>query len=82
MDLDKQRNTVTAYTRGVRGFTLLISPEQFDFTQPITVVVNGITAFDGMVEPNVATLLRWVAADQDRTAMYGAELDIGVPAAP
>lgn len=82
VELDQQRNTVTAYTRGVRGFTLLISPEQFDFTQPITVAVNGVTAFDGMVEPDVATLLRWVATDQDRTAMYGAELDIEVPAAP
>ena len=82
VELDQQRNTVTAYTRGVRRFTLLISPEQFDFTQPITVVVNGVTAFDGMVEPDVATLLRRVATDQDRTAMYGAELAIEVPAAP
>ncbi len=82
VELDQRRNTVTAYTRGVRRFTLLISPEQFDFTQPITVTVNGITAFDGMVEPDIGALLRWVAIDQDRTAMYGAELDIEVPAAP
>ncbi len=82
VELDQQRNTVMAYTRGVRRFTLLISPEQFDFTEPISVVVNGVTAFAGMVEPDVATLLRWVATDQDRTAMYGAELDIEVPAAP
>lgn len=82
VELDQQSNTVMAYTRGVRRFTLLISPEQFDFTEPISVVVNGVTAFAGMVEPDVATLLRWVATDQDRTAMYGAELDIKVPAAP
>ncbi len=82
VELDQRRNTVTAYTRGVRRFRLLISPEQFDFTQPITVVVNGTTAFDGTVEPDVGALLRWVAIDQDRTAMYGAELDIEVPEAP
>ena len=81
VELDQRRNTVTAYTRGVRRFTLLISPEQFDFTQPLTVVVNGVTAFDGPVEPDIAALLQWVAIDQDRTAMYGAELDIEVPAA-
>jgi predicted esterase len=81
VELDQRGNTVTAYTRGVRRFTLLISPEQFDFTQPITVVVNGVTAFDGMVEPDIAALLRWVATDRDRTAMYGAEVDIVVPAA-
>ena len=82
VELDQRSNAVTAYTRGVRRFTLLISPEQFDFTQPLTVSVNGVTAFDGMVEPDIATLLRWAAIDQDRTAMYGAELDIEVPAAP
>ena len=82
VELDQRGNTVTAYTRGVRRFKLLISPEQFDFTQPITVAVNGVTAFDGVVEPDIEALLRWVAIDQDRTAMYGAELDIEVPAAP
>ncbi len=79
VELDQRGNTVTAYTRGVRRFTLLISPEQFDFTQPIAVAVNDVTVFDGMVEPDIAVLLRWVAVDQDRTAMYGAELDIAVP---
>ena len=79
VELDQRGNSVTANTRGVRRFTLLLSPEQFDFTLPITVVANGVTVFDGMVEPDVATLLRWVATDQDRTAMYGAELDIEVP---
>lgn len=82
VELEQRRNTVTAFTRGVRRFTLLISPEQFDFTQPITVIVNGVTAFDGRVEPDVATLLRWAAADQDRTALYGAALEIEAPAAP
>ena len=81
VELDQRRNAVTAYTRGVRRFRLLISPEQFDFTQPITVTVNGVTAFDGMVEPDIAALLRWAAVDQDRTAMFGAELDIDVPPA-
>ena len=82
VELDQQRNAVTAYTRGVSRFTLLISPEQFDFTQPISVAVNGVTVFDGMVEPDIEELLHWAAIDQDRTAMYGAELDIEVPAAP
>ena len=82
VELDQRGNAVTAYTRGVRRFKLLISPEQFDFTRPVTVAVNGVTAFDGLVEPDVEALLRWMAIDQDRTAMYGAELDIEVPAAP
>ncbi|MXY26383.1 MAG: PDZ domain-containing protein [Acidobacteria bacterium] len=82
VELDQRGNRVNVYTRGVRRFTLLLSPEQFDFTQPIMVSVNGVTAFDGMVEPDVEALLRWAAIDQDRTAMFGAELPIDVPPAP
>ena len=82
VEIDQRRNQITAYTRGVRRFTLLLSPEQFDFTQPITVVTNGVTSFEGMVEPDVAALLRWAAIDQDRTAMFGAELEIEVRPAP
>ncbi len=82
VEIDQQRNLVTVRTRGVRRFTLLLSPEQFDFTQPVTVVTNGVTVFEEMVEPEIETLLRWVAIDQDRTAMYGAELEIEVRAEP
>jgi len=80
VELEQQRNQVTASTRGVTRFTLLLSPDQFDFTQPITVVTNGVTVFDDVVEPDVEALLRWAAIDRDRTAMYGAELSIDVEA--
>ena len=82
VELDQQRNQVTASTRGVTRFTLLLSPDQFDFTQPVTVVTNGVTVFDDVVEPDVEALLRWAAIDQDRTAMFGAELSIAVEAQP
>ena len=81
VEIDQQRNRVEAYTRGVRRFTLLLSPEQFDFTQPITVETNGVTTFEGLVEPDIATLLRWAAIDQDRTMLFGAALEIEVPPA-
>lgn len=80
VELDQQDNRVTARTRGVTRFTLLLSPDQFDFTQPITVVTNDVTVFDDVVEPDVEVLLRWAAIDRDRTAMYGAELSIDLEA--
>ena len=82
VEVDQRQNHINVYTRGVRRFKLLLSPEQFDFTAPITVVTNGVTVFEGTVDPDVATLLRWAAIDQDRTAMFGAELDIDVQAEP
>ena len=76
VDLMRDGNTVRASARGVGAFTLLLSPDVFDFNRPITVVVDGKTAFSGMVQKSVATLMRWAARDNDRTMLYGAELKV------
>jgi hypothetical protein len=69
-------NTVRATTRGVAAFTVLASPDAFDFTQPVTVVADGRTVFSGRLVPSVGTLLKWAAVDNDRTMLYGAELSV------
>ena len=76
VDLVRRGNVVEASTAGVRAFTLLLSPSIFDFRRPITVVANGRTVFDELVEPSVATMLKWAARDNDRTMLFGAELKI------
>ena len=78
VDLTRHGNTVTASTHGVRRFTLLLSPEQFDFSQPIRVVTNGVVSHDGVVTPDVATPLRWAALDQGRSLLFSAELQTEV----
>ena len=76
VDLVRSGNTVTATTRGVAEFTLLISADVFDLAQPVKVVANGRTVFDGRVEPSLPTLLKWAAHDNDRTMLFAAELRI------
>ena len=76
VDLLRTGNTVDASTRGVAAFTLLLSPDKFDFRQPIKIVANGRTVFEGRVERSVKTLMKWAAQDNDRTMLYGAELKI------
>ena len=76
VDLTRSGNTVTATTRGVASFTLLLSPDQFDFASPVKVVANGRTVFDGKVEKQLRTLLKFAALDNDRTMLFGAELHI------
>ena len=76
VDLLRRGNTVEAATNGVTAFTLLLSPDVFDFAQPATVIANGTQVFHARVEPNVQTLLKWAAADNDRTMLYGAEVQI------
>jgi hypothetical protein len=56
-----------------------LSPDQFDFSRPVTVVVNGRPAFQGMAQKNIDTLLEWAARDNDRTMLFAAELPIEVP---
>jgi hypothetical protein len=78
VDLAREGNTVEATTKGVAAFTLLLSPDKFDFNQPVKVVANGRTVFNGRVERNVKTLMKWAARDNDRTMLYGAELKINL----
>ena len=78
VDLTREGNTVRATTRGVARFTLLVSPEQFDFDKPVKVIANGRTVFDGKVKKDLRTLLKWAAADNDRTMLFGAEIHVGV----
>lgn len=76
VDLARHGNVVEARTRGVKGFTLLLSPSKFDFARPVKVVANGRTVFEALVEPKVETLLKWAARDNDRMMVFGAELHI------
>jgi acetyl esterase/lipase len=76
VDLVRAGNTVTATTRGVAAFTLLLSPDQFDFGKPVKVVANGRTVFEGKVEKSLRTLLKFAAADNDRTMLFGAAIHV------
>jgi poly(3-hydroxybutyrate) depolymerase len=76
VDLTRSGNIVTAATRGVAAFTLLLSPDQFDFGKPVKVVANGRTVFEGKIEKNLRTLLTFAAADNDRTMLFGAEIRV------
>ena len=78
VDLVRSGNTITAQTRSVTAFTLLLSPDQFDFEKPITVVVNGKTVHNAKVTRDIHTLEKWAGIDHDRTMLFGAELKIKV----
>jgi hypothetical protein len=78
VDLTRDGSTIEATTNGVAAFTLLLSPDKFNFDQPIKVVANGRTVFDGRIDRNLKTLLKWAAHDNDRTMLYGAEVKIKV----
>ena len=61
------------------AFTLLLSPDRFDFNQPVKVIANGREVFNQRVERDVKTLLKWAERDNDRTMLYAAEINIKLP---
>jgi poly(3-hydroxybutyrate) depolymerase len=78
VDVTRTGNTFDAQTRGVKTFTLLLSPDAVEFAKPVKVVVNGRIAFDGTLAKDPAVLLKWAARDTDREVLYGAELTVEV----
>jgi|GEM_PF-1889396 predicted esterase len=78
VDATKDGNTVYVKTRGVKKYSLLLSPEHFDFSKPIRLFTNNTLSFEGLVEKDTKTLLKYNAIDNDRTMLYGAELVVTV----
>jgi poly(3-hydroxybutyrate) depolymerase len=76
VDLVRDGNTVTATTRAVEAFTLLLSPDAFDFSKPVKVVADGKTVFDGRVTKSLPALMKWAARDNDRTLLFAAEVAV------
>ena len=79
VDIARAGNSFVATSRGVRQFTLLLSPDAIDFAQPVKVTVNRRQVFEGTLQRDVAVLLKWAACDADRMRLYAAELKVQVP---
>ena len=79
VDIRRKGNQFDSVVRDVAAFSLLLSPEMIDFTRPVIVTVNGKPVFNAVVKRDPVTLMRWAARDNDRTALYEAELKITVP---
>lgn len=79
VDIRRHGNTFDAVVRDVAAFTLLLSPDAIDFSKPVVVTVNGKQVVSRAVAKDPVVLARWAARDNDRTALYAAELKVAVP---
>jgi hypothetical protein len=78
VDAARHGNVVELTTRGVAELTVLLSPDVFDFSQPIRVTANGHVVADAVQQPSLATLMKWAARDNDRTMLFAAELHLTI----
>lgn len=79
VDIRRTGNTFDAVVRDVAAFTLLLSPDAIDFSKPVIVTVNGKQVTSTTARKDPVVMARWAARDNDRTAIYAAELKISVP---
>lgn len=78
---------VTGTTKLVQGrgkpdeleLTLLLSPEMFDFEQPLKVTSEGKVLFEGEIRPSLWSLLVSVGRRNDRKQWFQGHVDVVVP---
>ena len=78
MSVERDGQRTVARTGRVRRYTLLLSPNEIDFSQPMEIETNGESSFHGIVRPELETLLRWAHTDCDRSMLFEVELEIVV----
>jgi predicted esterase len=73
------RNTFTVTSDRVVRYSLLLSSELVDFDQPVRVMTNGQTSFEGQVKPNARILLEEMRRRPDLQQPVLAAVEIRVP---
>jgi enterochelin esterase-like enzyme len=72
-------NKIVVNTNRIRRYTVLLNQELVDFSKSVVIETNGKISFEGMVEPNIETLLQGVRHRQDIHTLFPAKLTIDVP---
>lgn len=78
IDVHCTGNTITVNTINIKQYTLLLSPEQFDFEEEIQIYTNDKLSYIGKFEKNLDKLLKWYKKDLDRAMLFGNEITIKV----
>lgn len=76
IDVTATGNTIEVLTRNVTKYTLLLSAGQFDFSAPFKIITNNMLSFEGVLQPQVQSLLKWNQLDNDRTMLFAAEIEL------
>ena len=76
LKVNRRDNLFSVVARGVSRFTLLLNPEEVDFSRNLKVEINGKLRFDNLVAQSRETLLYWAVQDLDRSMLVTAELTL------
>ena len=71
-------NIIKVKTANITKYTLLLSPEQFNFNEEFQIYTNDELSFKGKLEKDIQVLLKWYSKDLDRTMLFGNKITIEV----
>lgn len=72
-------NYIDVTTTHVRRYTLFLNDVLVDFSRPLTVVTNGSVSFEGIIFPQLETLLREARRRHDPSLLFPAKLTLDTP---
>ena len=72
-------NTIVVNTVRVKRYTLFLNDALVDFSQLIVVKTNGVTSFEGLVNPSIETLLKETRQRTNTDLLFPAKLTINLP---
>lgn len=75
-------NRIEVKTDRVRQYTLFLNGDLVDLSQPVVITTDGQVSFEGVVTPQVDTLLRQARLRQDPGQLYPVQLTLSVPQRP
>ena len=76
IEAKREGNSVELRSAAVSRVALLLSPEVFDFGQPLKVTVNGRVVHDAKVERDTRFLLEQAHRDRDPSMLYAARVEL------
>jgi pimeloyl-ACP methyl ester carboxylesterase len=78
--VNRHYNTIMVATRNVARFTVWLHPRMVDVVQPVTIVVDGKTRFNGKVAPSLATAIESYDRRHDWGLIYPIKVVIDLAA--
>ena len=72
-------NKIVVSTNRIRRYTVFLNQELVEFSKPIVVETNGMKSFEGMIEPNIETLLQEARHQPGAHLLFPAKLTINLP---
>lgn len=76
IEVHKRDNDIFVAPINMDTCNLLLSTEHLDFSKNIRIWVNRTLVYDDLVIPDVATLKKWHAIDQDRNMLFAKEIKL------